>query len=768
MDKNNSEFSELIDHINVGVFRSSPCARAKVLYANSTLFSMLNLQEKEVLKLFVKDVFVNGSDFKSFCSRMRNEGSIRDFETRLKTKDKKTCWVSISAESIKDSKGKIKYFDGKIEDISVRKIVQKELIDSKRLFKTVFDNTAAAIMVTDKDEKIVAWNPFVEKMFEMTKEDLFNMPVKNLYPIKEWRRMRSFRIRRKGMLSNIETQVIKKDGSLLEADVSISILKDPDGNVTGSIGIVRDITKRKIAERKIQESENKIRVILDNSPVAITLADDQERIISWNKCTEHLLGMKKKDLYLRPVKDLYPDVEWKKIRSEDIRKKGSKQNLETKILRKKGKSIDVYLSVNVLRDTSNKIIGSVGILQDITEQKVAKKTLLKAKLVAEEANESKSLFLANMSHEVRTPMNTVLGMIDLTLDTQLDEEQKDNLIVAKEAAKNLLSLLNDILDLSRVEAGKITLENIEFHLSNVAKNICKGMAVLARDKDVEIKLNIDSKVPVLVKGDPARIRQILINLINNAIKFTRQGSITTNISVESKSGKGVVLLFAVSDEGIGIPKDRQNKIFDVFTQSDNSTTRKYGGTGLGLAICKKLSEMMGGKIWVESKEGEGSTFNFTVKLGIVKKDEDSFLLEQGSSDVSEEFLKENLKGLNILLAEDNIVNQKIVIRMLEKQGWKVEAVDNGQEAVNRLDAERFDLVLMDGNMPILDGFEATIAIRENEEKTGNHIPIVVLTGRVTEEDKKKCREAGMDGYVSKPIDRQKLLEEIANLFRKDK
>lgn len=581
--------------------------------------------------------------------------------------------------------------------------------------------------------------------------------------------MRSFRMRRRRMLSDIETQIIKKDGSFLDVNLSVSILRDARGNVTGSIGIMRDITKQKLAERRIRESENKIRVILDNSAAAITLTDDQKRVVSWNKFTEHLLGMKKTDLYLKPVSELYPKEEWKKIRSQNIRHTGSHHHWETKILRKDKTVIDVDLSINVLKDSDGKVTGSVGIMQDITEQKRFQEMLVHAKMAAEEASSAKSLFLANMSHEVRTPMSTIMGMIDLTLDTPLDAQQQDNLKVAKEATDNLLGLINDILDLSRVEAGKMNLETIEFNLQDILKSVVKGLSVLADKKNIQLDYHIASDVPEIIKGDPVRLRQVLVNIINNAIKFTPEGSVTTSVQVSSKDEKECQLCFAVIDTGIGIPKDKQGLIFEAFTQVDVSTVRNYGGTGLGLTISKHLVQLMNGRIWVESEEGKGSIFNFTASFKLSPKDPQAFkeLIKQIDPS-SRQITSQDIKHLSILLAEDNIVNQKIAVKMLEKYGWDVCAVGNGQEVLDIIKKNSFDVVLMDVQMPALDGLETTRRIREEEKKTGGHLPIVALTARVMEDDKKKMLEVGMDGFVAKPIEREKLYETIVNQFKKGK
>ena len=563
----------------------------------------------------------------------------------------------------------------------------------------------------------------------------------------------------------METQIIKKDGTTIEASVSISVLKDIDGHISGAIGIIRDITSQKMAEKKLKESEYKTRVILDNSAAAITLIDENEHIVSWNKYTEHLLGMKRRDLYKKPVSFLYPKEEWKKIRAENIRKIGSKLHLETKAIRKDGRIIDIDLSINVLKDITGNIIGSVGIMQDNTERKQAQEMLLQAKLAAEEASNAKTLFLANMSHEVRTPMNAIIGMIDLTLDTELTDEQKDNLKTAKDAAGNLLSLINDILDLSRVEAGKINLEAIEINLKNVIHSVCKGLTVLAHNKNLELLWNVDSKVPELLIGDPVRLRQIIINLINNAIKFTHKGKIELNVKLASLSGEECQLLFSVADTGIGIAKEKQDKIFEMFTQADDSTSRRYGGTGLGLAISKRLVEMMNGRIWVESEQFKGSTFCFTADFKISKKEVSSIAPSPAAVE-SQTAVQKDLHGVRILLAEDNLVNQKVATKVLEKKGCIVQVAENGQEVLDRINKESFDVILMDVQMPVLDGLEATKLIREEEKQTGRHIPIIAMTAHAMEGDEQKCLMAGMDGYIAKPFEPLKVYETIENLLTK--
>ena len=652
----------------------------------------------------------------------------------------------------------------KIKAINIEEHLEKELIESKQLFKVVFDHSPAAIMVMDSQEHIVTWNPLVEKMLGMGKADLFNKQVSVLYPPKEWKRIRTLNVCRRGLISNIPTKVLCKDGSSLNVGASMSVLKDSKDKTVGFIGIFYDVTREISAEHQMRESENKLRIILDNSAAAITMTDDKEQIVSWNSFTEKLLGMTADDLRLRPISSLYPPEEWKVIRSLNIRKSGFKHHLETKAIRKDGTIIDVDLSVNILKDEHGKIVGSVGMFQDITERKRSDELVLQAKLAAEEANNAKSVFLAKMSHEVRTPMNAIIGMIDLTLDTELTEEQKDNLKVAKDAADNLLSLINDILDLSRAQAGKVVIEEIEINVPDIVKNVCKGLMILARNKGVDVVWSIDPAIPRLLVGDPVRLRQVIVNLVNNAIKFTHKGKVQVNVKMKSLTDKDCQVIFEIIDSGIGIPPKNLLHIFDVFTDAHNTTARRYGGTGLGLAICKKIVEMMGGSIEVDSKEGAGSTFRFTILFGFKPEMFGNSAGEQkNKSDAVVSAVPAELLHLRILMAEDNTVNQRIAVRILEKLGWKVTVVNNGQEVLDLLTNQTFDVILMDDSMPLLSGIETTQVIRREEKQTGHHVPIIAMTANAMAGDREKYFASGMDGYVSKPIDRNLLYEEIVNL-----
>jgi two-component system sensor histidine kinase/response regulator len=787
------------------------------------------------------------------------------------------------------------------QEIGERERAEAALRESNETLAALFEASPAAIVTLDRFGRVEMWNPAAKHIFGWSRQEVQGQPlpfVSSEHELEVHQRFASI-VRGEGF-TGLEANRRRKDGTPIDVSISAAPLHDAVGNIRGGMAVLLDITRRKLAERVLRESEERLQALVSSIDELVFEFDEENRFRNIWTTNGNLLVRPKEELLGQHVTDVLGEASVRPFAEifERVRETGKGEGIEYSLSVPAGERW-FLARVNPIRSADGSFRSICMTTRDITERKKAEKELQRAKEAAEVASQAKSEFLANVSHEIRTPMNGILGMTELALDTPLTEEQREYLMMVKSSGESLLGLLNDILDFSKIEAGKQELDMIEFGLRDSVEETMKTLGCRAHEKGLELACRVGCGVPDEVVGDPGRLRQVLTNLVGNAIKFTERGEVVAEVQGIGDRDGEVELHFAVRDTGIGITKEKQELIFEAFTQGDSSTTRKYGGTGLGLGIARQLVELMGGRIWVESEVGRGSTFHFTVWLGRSKREKSprsrldrsalsglpvlivddnvtnrrileemlgnwgmcptaedgrgamtamenaqkqgkpfslvlldvhmpamngfdlaawirqspalakgtvimlssggvrgdggrcrelgvaAYLLkpiqqsellnailtalakpveETGNAElVTRHSLREEhgtRPARRILLAEDNAINRQLAIRLLEKHGYSILVATNGREAIEALEKHPVDIVLMDVQMPEMDGFEAAMTIREREKSTGSHLPIIAMTAHAMKGDRERCLAVGMDDYISKPVQTQELLAAV--------
>jgi PAS domain S-box-containing protein len=672
-----------------------------------------------------------------------------------------------------------------------RALVEADLVEANHALQKrddfsslIFANTRDCIKVIDDQNRLKFMNEGGQRLLEICEFE----PLKNSDWVQFWKgddkkkaEIAIAEARGGGVGHFVGFFATAQTGTPRWFDVVVTAIPDKSGKPPELLVVSRDVTDTKRAENLRKESEEAARRSEEWQRLALKAArvghwdwEPVSRTFNSMGGLEDLFGRTKEDP-IRTADEFLETVhpEDRPLVSDSILgcfDQGKPYEAKFRLIWPDGSVHWLHAKGKAIFTPEGKIARVAGVNIDITEQKVLEVALMEAdqkknqliisEKAAVQASEIKSVFFANMSHEIRTPINGVMGVAGLLIDTELNEEQKSYVEMIRGSADLLLALVNDILDLSKVEAGKIELENISFALHQVTSEIENTMVLSAHKKGLSFRKKISSDIPPILLGDPTRLKQVMINLINNAIKFTAEGGVTVEAFVGSVSAEKVEVIFEISDTGIGLSDEGIGRMFQAFSQADTSTTRKYGGTGLGLSICKKLVELMGGKIGVRSQLGKGSTFWFRIPFQPGK----ALPLPEKMS------IGKNSAGpkLRILIAEDNSVNQLLAIRILEKFGHTAIAVANGREAISAVEREKFDLILMDCQMPEMDGYEATRLIRAGKAGKTCDIPIIAMTANALAGDREKCLDAGMDDYVSKPMKPKDLLDAIAKVQERSK
>ncbi|HET7479180.1 MAG TPA: PAS domain S-box protein [Rubrobacteraceae bacterium] len=878
--------------------------------ANLVMEEMTGEPKEALIGTTLDSHMPDAEDATDMLRQALEQGGLRDYEMAVCHHNGHSMPVLFNATTYVNESGETTIL-ATGRDMTYRNLMDEKLRRSEKSFRTVFEQAAIGVVLATPDTRVLLeTNPAFQQMLGYTAEELSGKTIAEITAPEDIGA--DLKINRQLREENLdyyqkEKRYIRKDGRRIWVNLIGSVVRDNEGKAQSIIGMIEDITER----REAKEARSQLASIVENSSDAIDSNTLDGTIVSLNPSAQKLYGYSAEEIVGNNISVLTPPdrIDEMKEVLERVGRGEILSEYETVRVSKDGRRIPLSLTVAPVKDQSGNIVGASAIARDITERKQTEEEWRRAREAAEAANRAKSEFLANMSHEIRTPMNGVIGMTGLLLDTDLTEEQREYADTVRTSGENLLTIINDILDFSKIEAGKIDIEIIDFDLRSAVEETVELLAERAHGRELEIASLVEYGVPIALRGDPGRIRQILINLLGNAVKFTEEGEVILRVGLVEETVDAAVVRFEVKDTGIGMTGEQQSRLFQSFTQADSSTTRRYGGTGLGLTISKQLVELMGGAIGIESEPGVGSTFFFTLPLKkqpenalsvrepltdlgglrvLVVDDNEtnrkivhhqiiSWRMKNGSAEdgqgalemlrsatgkgspydlavldmqmpvmdgielarqikadplisstklimlssmgwrgegeevrragidayltkpakqsqlydaistvmgmpegavaleterqlITRHSLKE-AKGRSrgrILVAEDNLVNQKVAVKMLERLGYRADVAANGLETLEALSRIPYEAVLMDVQMPEMDGYEATIGIRQREEnEQGRHTPIIAMTANAMQGDREQALEAGMDDYVSKPVNLKKLDEVLERWIRQD-
>ena len=675
-------------------------------------------------------------------------------------------WIRISHSPVRNAAGEITGAAIVTHDITAIRRQSEQLRDADQKIRAMLSSTQEGFYMIDHDYRVLMINEAGRDLVYRATGKKIGEGMK-IIEFVGTARIRSYRNlienAKEGRRQEIESQVALDDGDYWFHNTYFPV-RNEKGEVIAVCATTVDITERKLVEQAIErvrlekeEYQFRLQSILDNTPMVVFIKDIDGRYLLINQAFREMFAMDDDAIIGKTDFDIDSPENARRYREADELVIATQDHvvLEEK-LNREGKESDLLIAKFPLFDRQGKVYGVGCIATDISERERQRQQLIEARLKAENAERLQEQFLANMSHEIRTPMNGIIGMTNILSETSLNTQQKEFLDIIRHSSANLMGLINDVLDLSKIKAGKLNIEQTVFELPVMMRNALAPFELPARDKEVELRYQPADALPHWLLGDPLRITQVLTNLLGNALKFTNTGSIIVSVLPHAIEGNNYQLRFNVSDTGIGISPDRVEHVFESFEQAEAGTARKYGGTGLGLTISRNLVHLLGGELRVSSEVGTGTTFSFIIPLQIPEQTEIAVTprLDEAHS--------KQLAGKRILVAEDNEINQKVVDHVLQKAGIVATIVNNGKEAADHLEAgEEFDMVILDLRMPLMDGFQTAVYIRE---KLKLSLPIIAMTASALRNEREKCMQLGMNGYLTKPFSPPLLFELIHQLL----
>ncbi len=766
LNESEERFRGLFNNMTIGLYRTTP--EGQIIFVNPTLLKMLGYETLNELdkRNLEEDGYEPNYPRKIFKEKIDSFGYITGLESIWKKKNGTFLFVRESARAIRDEQGNILFYEGTVEDISDLRKTEFAYAEKERLYKIIFDQSVNGIFLVDSfSGKIIESNEAFRNILGYSAAELEGLNSAEL--ITACDPLNRNNLEETLFLESLSGEKIykTKNGELITALVSVSRLNYRERNIL--CFIIKDITKQKEVENELAKNRYFLQQILETLPNILYIYDFKDHNIKFiNFGQAGFLGLKEKEILSKPLMQemLHPeDKDAQNRHLESLNNSRGKEVFEYEFRLKESEGdytwFRAYEAV-FLRDEAGSPVEILGVAVNITENKIILEEYKKSKEAAEAANKAKGDFLANMSHEIRTPLNGIIGLTNLLLSSELNQKQKEYTDLIKTSSNSLLSIINDILDFSKIESRKVKLSEDNISIHDLVAETIKLFEIDAKNRKISLYCEIDKRINYILIADHIRIKQILFNLLSNALKFTAKGFIKLCVKEILREAEIVTLAFSVSDTGIGIPEEKINLIFERFSQLDSSYTKKYAGSGLGLAIVKSIVDSMGGNIYVESTEDHGTTFTCELPFRLSEIIDEP---KRQEAAISPNNMSHSRK---VLLVEDDFVNQLYVKTILKEKNYDVSVANNGNEALNLMTMSQFDLILMDGQMPIMDGFEATRKIREAEKSTKGHIPIIALTAYALNEEKNKCFESGMDDYISKPIDEILLFSTIEKYISK--